>query len=135
MLWDMIRYENYDETSPYNREAANWVKNQIHFRLPLDQRPLRDRKAGYADPLAADLVADKPKPKAKKEESRWRGSPSQASTPVARQSTPPPVRTPAPQPAQPIEAEVIFLDDGPSLPRPAVVPAASREEGGIVFIE
>ena len=39
MLWDMIRYENYDETSPYNRDAANWIKNQIHYRLPLDPRP------------------------------------------------------------------------------------------------
>lgn len=43
MLWDMIRFENFDETSPYNREAAAWAKNQSFFRLPIDDRPLRDR--------------------------------------------------------------------------------------------
>lgn len=45
MLWDMIRYENYDVTSPYNREAAGWVNEQTMLRLPLDHRPLRDRIA------------------------------------------------------------------------------------------
>ena len=45
MLWDMIRFENYDETSPYNREAAAWAKNQTFFRLPIDDRPLRNRLA------------------------------------------------------------------------------------------
>ncbi|MCI0360667.1 MAG: hypothetical protein L0211_19495 [Planctomycetaceae bacterium] len=132
MLWDMIRYENYDETSPYNREAAGWIKNQIHYRLPLDPRPLRDRKAGYAEPIAADIVADAPKfkGKVKKESSAGnRRGRSSAGTP--------PVRTePAPRPVPPpVEPEVIFLDDGPSLPRPATVPAQAREEGGIVFIE
>ena len=43
MLWDMIRYENFDEESPYNREAAIWVQSQEDFRIPLDVRPLRDR--------------------------------------------------------------------------------------------
>ncbi len=136
MLWDMIRYENYDETSPYNRDAANWIKNQIHYRLPLDPRPLRDRKAGFADPIAADIVADAPKPKAKvKKESsagsrRWRSSPERT-PPVRTEPSPPPPRPVPP----PVEADVIFLDEGPSQPRPAIVPAASREEGGIVFIE
>ena len=45
MLWDMIRYENYDETSPYNREAAAWAKNQKQLRLPIDNRPLRNKLA------------------------------------------------------------------------------------------
>jgi len=48
MLWDMIRYENFDETSPYNREAAAWAKNQTFFRLPIDGRPLRDKLAARA---------------------------------------------------------------------------------------
>jgi ubiquitin-protein ligase len=42
MLWDMIRYRNYDSESPYNREAAMWARDHKH-RFPLDQRPLRDR--------------------------------------------------------------------------------------------
>jgi hypothetical protein len=46
MLWDMIRYENYDVESPYNREAAYWAKTQQAFPLPIDERPLRDKLAG-----------------------------------------------------------------------------------------
>src|SRR6476620_7793720 len=57
MLWDMIRYENYDEKSPYNREAAGWVKTQEEVRLPLDTRPLRDRLAGYAPRPASPAYA------------------------------------------------------------------------------
>lgn len=48
MLWDMIRYANYDVESPYNREAALWAKTQKTYRLPLDLRPIRDRVAGLA---------------------------------------------------------------------------------------
>ncbi|MEE2639169.1 MAG: ubiquitin-conjugating enzyme E2 [Planctomycetota bacterium] len=43
MLWDMIRYRNFDIESPYNREAAMWTKQQGAFQFPLDHRPLRDR--------------------------------------------------------------------------------------------
>lgn len=43
MLWDMIRYRNYDVESPYNREAALWAKEQQDFPLPLDGRSLRNR--------------------------------------------------------------------------------------------
>src|SRR6476620_3801108 len=32
MLWDMIRYENFDEKSPYNRAAAGWVQTQEEVR-------------------------------------------------------------------------------------------------------
>ena len=42
MLWDMIRYENYDIASPYNREAAAWVNDYVARQMPLDHRPLRD---------------------------------------------------------------------------------------------
>jgi hypothetical protein len=45
MLWDMVRFKNYDEKSPYNREAAAWAKDQTAFRFPLDSRPLRDKRA------------------------------------------------------------------------------------------
>lgn len=43
MLWEMVRYANYDVNSPYNREAALWAKTQTQYRFPLDLRPLRDR--------------------------------------------------------------------------------------------
>ena len=42
MLWDMIRYRNFDIASPYNRVAAEWAKSQRYFILPLDARSLRD---------------------------------------------------------------------------------------------
>lgn len=41
MLWDMIRYRNFDISSPYNRVAAEWAKTQRHYILPLDPRSLR----------------------------------------------------------------------------------------------
>ena len=46
MLWDMIRYANFDVDSPYNREAAQWVKTQAGVALPLDRRPLRNKLVG-----------------------------------------------------------------------------------------
>lgn len=45
MLWDMLRYANYDVTSPYNRDAAQWARTQTAFAFPLDGRSLRDRLA------------------------------------------------------------------------------------------
>jgi ubiquitin-protein ligase len=45
MLWDMVRYHNYDVRSPYNREAALWAASQTSFPFPIDPRPLRDRRA------------------------------------------------------------------------------------------
>jgi hypothetical protein len=45
MIWDMARFQNYDIHSPYNREAALWVAGQTFFRLPTDDRPLRDLRA------------------------------------------------------------------------------------------
>lgn len=51
MLWDMIRYKNYDTESPYNREAAIWAKNQTQFALPVDNRSLRDRISYTGSPM------------------------------------------------------------------------------------
>jgi hypothetical protein len=53
MLWDIVRYANFDVESPYNREAALWARTQETYRLPVDPRPLRDRLAGLA-PQDAD---------------------------------------------------------------------------------
>jgi hypothetical protein len=43
MLWDMIRYENFDVDSPYNRAAAQWAREQHVYQLPVDRRTLRDK--------------------------------------------------------------------------------------------
>jgi hypothetical protein len=53
MLWDMLRYENFDLDSPFNRNAAQWARTQSRFRFPLDARSLRDRLAGRKDDSAA----------------------------------------------------------------------------------
>jgi ubiquitin-protein ligase len=45
MLWDMVRYHNYDIRSPYNRESALWAAGQTEFQFPTDSRPLRDLRA------------------------------------------------------------------------------------------
>ena len=58
MLWDMVRYKNYDIESPYNREAALWAKTQQTYQLPVDARPIRDQVAG----LAMQQTASKQKP-------------------------------------------------------------------------
>lgn len=43
MLWDIIRYENFDTESPYNRDAALWAKMQTDYRFPIDVRSIRDK--------------------------------------------------------------------------------------------
>lgn len=53
MLWDMIRYKNFDTESPYNREAAIWAKAQTTFRFPIDVRSIRDRVEKSEKPIIA----------------------------------------------------------------------------------
>ncbi len=55
MLWDMIRYRNFDISSPYNRVAAEWAKTQRHFILPLDPRSLRVAAGPNAAAAGASL--------------------------------------------------------------------------------
>ncbi|MBI3857491.1 MAG: hypothetical protein HY293_17560 [Planctomycetes bacterium] len=43
MLWDMVRYANYDPKSAYNYAAGRWSETQTQFDFPLDPRNLRDR--------------------------------------------------------------------------------------------
>lgn len=58
MLWDMIRYQNFDVESPYNREAAAWTKNQQTFAFPLDHRSIRNLLSH--DPRTASVPSAKP---------------------------------------------------------------------------
>jgi ubiquitin-protein ligase len=43
MLWDMVRYANYDPKSAYNYAAGRWSETQTQYDFPLDPRDLRDR--------------------------------------------------------------------------------------------
>ena len=58
MLWDMIRYTNFDVKSPYNREAADWAAAQRQYRFPLDPRPIRDKVAKLPTPPKEQPIAD-----------------------------------------------------------------------------
>lgn len=64
MLWDMIRYKNFDIESPYNREAAVWTKQQDVYSFPVDDRPLRNEieraRAEEASANAANGAANGP---------------------------------------------------------------------------
>lgn len=71
MLWDMIRYKNFDIDSPYNREAAGWAKLQLRSAFPMDPRSIRDRIShphGANDRSAEivetgiEIISSKPKP-------------------------------------------------------------------------
>jgi ubiquitin-protein ligase len=56
MLWEMIRYQNYDITSPYNRDAADWARYQQEYKFPVDNRPIRDKVAVVEPQLPPPLV-------------------------------------------------------------------------------
>jgi ubiquitin-protein ligase len=43
MLWDMVRYANYDPKSAYNYAAGRWSETQAQYDFPLDPRAIRDR--------------------------------------------------------------------------------------------
>jgi hypothetical protein len=120
MLWDMIRFANYDPNSPYNREAAIWAKQQKDYRFPIDPRPIRDRVASKkrAPSLAPDLTKPIAKP-----------SPSQAQTQTQRAA---PVQPPRPVPVPFSATGITFLSE-------QIVTAEILEDGDdsaeIVFID
>jgi hypothetical protein len=92
MLWDIIRYQNYDVDSPYNREAARWVRTQDDYAFPLDSRPLRDH--------------GRPVPPADVRPAVWHDTPGQHS---ARYEVRQAVATPASR--EEVLAELVFLDE------------------------
>jgi hypothetical protein len=119
MLWDMIRYENYDEKSPYNREAAGWIKTQEEFRMPLDTRPLRDRLAGYAPRPAASPVF---------------GKSVQARTTVSYPVAQPLPESSVPYAMQPM-VSAMRVDRATPLPPSPTITLASPEDAGVTFLD
>jgi ubiquitin-protein ligase len=75
MLWDMVRYHNYDIRSPYNRDAALWVANQVAILFPTDPRPLRDLRVaqGRIDSENGNGVEKGHGTGDERGKSRWRG--------------------------------------------------------------
>lgn len=118
MLWDMIRYANYDPNSPYNRDAAIWAKHQTDYVLPLDGRPIRDRIA--AKPRPIDIVMPpKPLPRA-----------TIVDQPVTVTLTPQAPRASAPAPTS---DGIVYLGD--DIVEAEVLESDNACEDEIVFIE
>jgi hypothetical protein len=56
MLWEMLRYANFDTRNPFNPQAAAWARKQKTHTFPLDDRFLRDRLSGARPPPSRDAV-------------------------------------------------------------------------------
>jgi len=110
MLWDMIRYQNFDEKSPYNREAAAWALTQSSVSLPIDPRPIRDRLVQAT--RSADCSAKQP-------------------TATARTHFASPQPAPPPRPTARAR-EVVFLEEAIEA---ELVASASAPQPDILFIE
>lgn len=77
MLWDMIRYKNFDIQSPYNREAALWARDQKAFTFPLDDRNIRDlvnNPQSSSQPFGTSSRLETPRPASRKSVSKVLGS-------------------------------------------------------------
>jgi ubiquitin-protein ligase len=139
MLWDMIRYENYDETSPYNREAAAWAKNQELFRLPIDNRPLRNKlaKGTSIDDLLPpiDIAPPTSKPlagKSSRGSSPFRAQPPEPASPTVRTR----LASPTPPRALPVaSADVLFIGEVETIQAEAISSRSPGGDGDILFIE
>ena len=104
MLWDMVRYANYDPKSAYNYAAGRWCETQTLFDMPVDKRSLRDRvgRTVGANVIKLEINAPKPVP-----------------TRVP-DSVPGPAPIPPPMPISPPAEDVFIIDDAsPEPPRPA----------------
>lgn len=99
MLWDMIRYANFDVNSPYNRDAATWAKLRREHQFPVDPRPIRDRLAApQADaaeiPVAVPVIE----------------TPPHSAAPAAGVPHVAPVAPPTPR-ISPVAEDILFIDD------------------------
>lgn len=110
MLWDMIRFENYDVNSPYNREAAHWAKTQKALRLPVDERSIRDKVAGQPF-IPGQQPITGPRPVAGRHQGVSQGSRHVASAITV--ATTPGSSPNARSPFASGDAEVMFLESAP----------------------
>lgn len=113
MLWDMVRYANYDPKSAYNYAAARWSETQTQFELPVDPRPLRDRLAK----IAGDNVIH-----------------------LREAGSPPPREAPAI--VKPPEEDILIIDDASPAPPPRMSsrpapprPRPSRPDDDVLIIQ
>jgi ubiquitin-protein ligase len=121
MLWDMVRYANFDPKSAYNYAAGRWSETQATFDFPLDPRPIRDRM----NKIVGDNII-------------------RLSDPKMEPSVHPHPRE-APAIVRPPEEDILIIDDStptpppplpvvPQRPRPQP-PRPPRQDDDIIIIE
>jgi ubiquitin-protein ligase len=114
MMWDMVRYANYDPKSAYNYAAGRWSETQSQFDFPIDPRPIRDRLAK----VVGDNIIRFSEP------GKGAGEPPKEAPPIVR----------------PPEEDILIIDDttptppAPSPARPAVGPRPARPADDDVLI-
>ena len=99
MLWDMVRYANFDPKSAYNYAAGRWSETQTQYEFPLDPRPLRDR---LAKTVGDNII-------------QFREPQKEGATATA------PVRE-APAIVKPPEEDILIIDDNSPTPAVAAPP-------------
>lgn len=99
MLWDMVRYANFDPKSAYNYAAGRWSETQTQYDFPLDPRNLRDRMTK----TVGDNIIRFSDPK---------GGPAKGP------ATPPPLKE-APPIVKPPEEDILIINDDTPPARPS----------------
>ena len=114
MLWDMVRYENYDPKSAYNYSAGRWSETQTQFDLPLDRRNLRDRMTKTVGDNIIRFDSSKAAPAAAPREAPLIVKPPEEDILIIDDSTTPPPRpsTPAfrPQPRPRTDDDILIIE-------------------------
>ena len=82
MLWDMIRFKNYDTESPYNKDAAVWARTQTQFAFPVDERSMRDLVSGDASQDKHVPIRNVAPPPVVGTPTKFRSQPTPAPTPT-----------------------------------------------------
>ncbi len=123
MLWDMIRYENFDVDSPYNRAAAQWAKEQAVYELPIDRRMLRETSRLAPADCSAETGA-----RNESREPPWLSDADVLSGELCQPAE-------SCRPASIVAAEIVFVDDEVIEAEIVEADVSSRVGAEILFIE
>ena len=142
MLWDMIRYKNFDSNSPYNREAAAWTQSQTDFAFPIDTRSIRDRVSCQTNENVPRKPTKKTEPIKARKASPWgilsRLVSTEAPLPTQPETTDPPPMT-ATIVNETSADETVPIDDGiqiieATIVEPTTPSSQPSSQEGIVFL-
>ena len=139
MLWDMIRYKNFDSNSPYNREAAAWTQSQTDFQFPIDTRSIRDRVSCQTNENVPRKPTKKTEPIKARKASPWgilsRLVSTEAPLPTQPETTDPPPMT-ATIVNETSADETVPIDDGIQIIEATIVEPTTEPstQEGIVFL-